>query len=180
MSAPAGALTASLLAPAAAFAVAGTAALVVTTPAAAQDVGIEVGKVPPPVTIEDLEGNPVELSRYVGQRPVLIEFWAEWCDVCEALEPRVRAAAARHAGKADVLVIAVAVNQTRRSIRRHLEDHQLPGRVLWDTSGRAVRAYQAPSTSYVVVLDAKGRVVYTGVGAAQDLSGALDRAVAAR
>ena len=31
----------------------------------------------------------------------------------------------------------------------------------------ATRAYQAPSTSYVVVLDAKGRVVYTGVGADQ-------------
>jgi thiol-disulfide isomerase/thioredoxin len=149
-------------------------------PARAQDVGIDVGKVPPAVTIEDLDGNPVELAQYVGKRPVLLEFWAEWCEVCEALEPRLEAAATRHAGKADVLVIAVAVNQTRRSIRRHLEQHQPPGRLLWDTSGRATRAYQAPSTSYVVVLDAKGRVSYTGVGAAQDLSGALDRALAAR
>lgn len=147
---------------------------------AAQDVGIDIGKVPPPVTIEDLDGNPVDLSQYVGRRPVLLEFWAEWCDVCEALEPRLKAAASRYAGKADVLVVAVAVNQTRRSVRRHLDDHQPPGRVLWDTSGRATRAYQAPSTSYVVVLDAKGRVSYTGVGAAQDLAGALERALAAK
>jgi thiol-disulfide isomerase/thioredoxin len=143
-------------------------------------VGIDVGTVPTAVTIEDLDGNPVDLAQYVGKRPVLLEFWAEWCEVCKALEPRLRAAANGHAGKADVLVIAVAVNQTKRSILRHLQEHQPPGRILWDTSGRATRAFQAPSTSYVVVLDAKGRVVYTGVGAAQDLGSALDRALAAR
>ena len=164
----------------AALALAGAATLAFAVPATAQDVGIDVGRVPPPVTIEDLDGNPVDLAQYVGKRPVLLEFWAEWCEVCAALKPRLEAAAARHAGKADVLVIAVAVNETKRSIRRHLEDHALPGRVLWDTNGRATRAYQAPSTSYVVVLDARGRVVYTGVGAVQDLGGALDRAVAAR
>lgn len=149
-------------------------------PAAAQDVGIDIGKVPPPVTIEDLDGKPVNLARYVGKRPVLLEFWAQWCEICAALKPRLEAAAAKHAGKADVVVVAVAVNETQRSIKKHLADHPVPGRVLWDTRGRATRAYQAPTTSYVVVLDRRGRVVYTGVGSDQDLSSALDRAVAAR
>lgn len=148
--------------------------------ARAQDVGIDVGKVPPAVTIEDLDGNAVDLRQYVGRKPVLIEFWAEWCDVCEVLQPRLDAAAKQYAGKAEVLVIAVAVNQSKRSVRRHLQKHPATGRLLWDTSGRATRAFQAPSTSYVVVLDAKGRVTYTGVGADQDLSGALQRAIAAQ
>jgi len=58
-------------------------------------------------------------------------------------------------------------------VRRHVERHTLPGRVLWDGEGRAVRAFQAPSTSYVVVLDAAGKVVYTGVGAEQEIEEAL-------
>lgn len=148
--------------------------------ARAQDVGIDLGRVPPPVTIEDLDGNAVDLRQYVGRKPVLIEFWAEWCDVCDALQPRLDAAAKQHAGKAEVLVVAVAVNQSKRSVRRHLEKHPMTGRVLWDTSGRATRAFEAPSTSYVVVLDAKGRVTYTGVGANQDLAAALQRAIAAK
>lgn len=148
--------------------------------ARAQDVGLDLGTVPAAVTIEDLDGAAVDLRQYVGKRPVLIEFWAEWCDVCESLQPRLEAAAKKHAGKADVLVVAVAVNQSRRSVRRHLEKHPVPGRMLWDTDGRATRAFQAPATSYVVVLDARGRVVYTGVGADQALAAALDRALAAR
>ena len=150
------------------------------TPAPAQDVGIDIGKVPAAVAIEDLDGKAVDLQQYIGRKPVLIEFWAEWCDVCDALQPRLEAAARQYAGKADVLVVAVAVNQSKRSVRRHAAKHPMPGRLLWDTSGRATRAFEAPSTSYVVILDAKGRVSYTGVGADQDLAGALRRAVNAK
>jgi thiol-disulfide isomerase/thioredoxin len=154
--------------------------LLAGAPASAQDVGLELGTVPSAVVLEDLDGKAVNLGQWVGRRPVLIEFWAEWCEQCEALAPRLQAAARRYAGKAEVLVVAVAVNQSKRSVRRHAERHAMPGRLLWDTSGRATRAYQAPTTSYTVALDARGRVVYTGVGADQDLDAALAKAVAAR
>ena len=53
----------------------------------------------------------------------------------------------------------------------------MPFTFLWDANGAAVRAFQAPSTSYIAVLDAKGKVVYTGVGEDQDIEAALRRAV---
>ncbi len=49
--------------------------------------------------------------------------------------------------------------------------------IYWDTDGRATRAFQAPSTSYVVALDATGKVVYTGLGEEQDVEEAMRRAV---
>ena len=145
----------------------------------AQDdqIGIAHGATPPAVTIEDLDGKPVQLSEYVGKKPVVLEFWATWCPLCERLFPALEAAHRRHGAAVDFVVIAVAVNQSQRSIRRHLERHPLPFRVLWDTDGRATRAFQAPSTSYVVALDATGRVVYTGVGAEQDIEEAVRRAM---
>jgi hypothetical protein len=73
--------------------------------------------------------------------------------------------------------VAVGVNQSPRSIRRHLTRHELPGRLLWDGKGSAVRAFQAPSTSYVVALDASGTVVYTGLGGDQDIEAAAARAL---
>ena len=38
-------------------------------------------------------------------------------------------------------------------------------------------AWDVPATSYVVVLDKRGRVVYTGVGGEQDLDAAIRRAL---
>ena len=147
-------------------------------PANAQDVGLDLGTVPAAATLEDLDGNDVDLARWVGRQPVLIEFWAHWCEQCEALMPKLDAVAKGYAGRVEIVIVAVGVNQTRRSVTRHVTRHALPGTVLFDGGGRAVRAYRAPATSYVVALDARGRVVYTGVGPDQDLAGAAALAVA--
>jgi len=145
----------------------------------AQDqIGIAVGQVPEAVTVEDLDGNAVDLGQWIGKQPVVVQFWATWCPVCEALEPKVRAARARHGTAVAFLVIAVGVNQSTRSVRRYVEKHPDLGSVVWDGKGRAVRAFEAPGTSYVVALDATGKVLYTGFGADQDIAGAF--AAAAR
>jgi len=138
-------------------------------------IGLPRGTVVQPFAIADLDGQPVDLGQTIGRKPVLVEFWASWCTNCAALEPRLRAAQQRHGSRVEFLVVAVGVNQTRNSVRRHVGGHPLPGRVLWDGDGAAVRAFQAPATSYVVLLDAQGRVVYTGVGPDQDLETALAR-----
>jgi predicted transcriptional regulator len=67
------------------------------------------------------------------------------------------------------------VNQSQSTIKRHLTRHPMPFRILWDGNGQAVRAFQAPSTSYVVVLDSAGKVAYTGLGAEQDIEAAVRR-----
>jgi cytochrome c biogenesis protein CcmG, thiol:disulfide interchange protein DsbE len=144
----------------------------------AQDViGIPVGETPPAVTLENLNGDTVSLARWVGKKPLLVEFWATWCPICEELLPRMAAAQQKYGDRAEFIVVAVAVNQTKNSVRRHLDRHPMPFTFLWDGNGAAVRAFQAPSTSYIAVLDAKGRVVYTGVGEDQDIDGALAKAV---
>jgi thiol-disulfide isomerase/thioredoxin len=159
---------------------AAAALLLYTTPAAAQDVGLSIGTIPDAVQVEDLNGNVVDLGDYIGGKPLLIQFWATWCPLCSALEPKFQAVRRQYGDGLDVLIVAVGVNQTPRSIRRHIEGHPLPGRVVFDNRGRATRAFKAPTTSYVVALDAAGRVVYTGVGADQDIAAAAARAMRTR
>src|SRR2546428_5623971 len=143
-----------------------------------QDViGIPVGQTPPAVTLESLNGDSVALSQWIGKKPVILEFWATWCPICAELLPRMEAAKKKFGERAEFIVVAVAVNQSRNSVRRHLEQHPMPFTFLWDGNGAAGRAFQAPSTSYIAVLDAKGKVVYTGVGADQEIESALEEAV---
>ena len=143
----------------------------------AQDIiGIPVGETPPAVTLENLNGDSVGLSQWIGKKPVIIEFWATWCPICAALLPRMEAAEKKYGNQVEFLVVAVAVNQSKNTVRRHVEEHPMPFTFLWDGNGSAVRAFQAPSTSYIAVLDSKGKVVYTGVGEDQDIEAALQKA----
>ncbi len=146
-----------------------------TQPALAQDIGLPVGSQAQPVTLEDLDGDAVDLGDFIGRKPVLLEFWAIWCPLCEELEPAMQTVMQRYGDAVEVVVIAVGVNQNPRSIRRHLERHDVPGLILFDAEGAATRAFRAPATSYVVLLDSSGRVTYTGQGGDQDLVAAVAR-----
>jgi thiol-disulfide isomerase/thioredoxin len=159
----------------AAAALACGAALTNPPPLAAQDdvIGIARGATPPAVQVQDLDGQPVDLSTFVGRKPVLVEFWATWCSVCRSLLPRMEAAHRRYGRQVEFLVVGVGVNQTRSTMRRHLQDHPMPFRFYFDADGAAVRAFEAPATGYIVALDARGRVVYTGAGTGQDIEAAV-------
>jgi thiol-disulfide isomerase/thioredoxin len=142
-------------------------------PAAAQEAGIAVGSKAPAVAVGDVDGKPVDLGQYIGRKPVLLEFWATWCEVCEALMPRVRAAHQEFGDRVEFFGVNVAVNQSPDRVRRWIAENHPPFRTLYDAEGTSTRAYAAPATSYIVIVDRAGKVAYTGTGATQDLAGAL-------
>lgn len=159
------------------FALLGLSALMTLGPRglAGQESGIAVGARAPAVVVHDLDGKPVDLSQYIGKKPVFLEFWATWCTNCEELLPRVRAAQAAYGSKVEFIGVNVTVNQSPERVRRYLETHRPPYRTLYDDQGTSTRAYQVPATSYVVIVDRAGKVAYTGTGGSQEFDGILRR-----
>ena len=153
-------------------------ALALPVAAAAQEgadgLGLPAGTPAPDVQVEDMEGNAVSLLEVIGGRPALIEFWASWCEQCEALQPRIDAVQERFGEKVAVVAVAVAVSQSRRRVRRHVDRHAPGYAYVYDANGEAVRAYKALTTSIVVLVDGEGRVVSTGVGPRQELVKAVE------
>ena len=143
--------------------------------AGAQETGLAVGARAPVVAVNDLDGKPVDLGQYLGRQPLFLEWWATWCEQCDALLPRVRAAKAELGDRVRFLGINVAVNQSPERVRRYIESNDVPFRTLYDDAGVSTRAYAAPTTSYVVIVDRAGRVAYTGTGGDQDFLAALRR-----
>jgi thiol-disulfide isomerase/thioredoxin len=152
------------------------------TPATAQmrgEVGIALGETPELVEIEDLEGNPVSLADFAGEKPVLFEFWAYWCENCAALHPRLVEAYDKYRDRIEFVAVGVGVAQSPRRMKRHLA--KLTPKVEWNTlfdkRGQAVRSFLAPATSYVAIIGTDGRVVYTGIGPDQDIEAAILKAL---
>ncbi len=160
----------TLMTTAAALALA--ALLVSPATGVAQGVGLQVGATAPDVTLADLDGNALTLRSVAPLgKPALIEFWAIWCENCEALQPQLDRIVEEHRDAINVVAVAVAVSQTERRVKRHVEAEAHDYPYLWDGQGAAVRAYNAATTSIVILVDAEGKVVYSGVGSGQDLVG---------
>lgn len=159
------------------FAALVAAAFVISRPAKAQDLGIDVGAAAPVVTVQSLDGKPVDLGKYIGKTPMLIEFWATWCSNCRELMPTLLDVERKYGKQVKFVALAVAINQSPEKVRRFLAAHPLPHDTFYDVDGKAAGAFDAPATSYVVVLDKNGRVVYTGVGGKQDLEAAIRKAL---
>ena len=147
----------------------------VAGPLLAQDEGIRIGAAAPAVTVTDLGGRQVDLGRFLGQKPLFLEFWATWCEVCRELMPRVEAAHKRYGDRVEFVGINIAVGQTRDEVRNWLQEHDVPFMVLYDEEGVSVRAYDAAQTSYIVIVDARGNVAFTGLGTSQRFEAALAR-----
>lgn len=145
--------------------------------ASSQELGIAIGEQGPGGPLETLDGKAVDLSTYLTKGPVVLEFWATWCGNCKHLEPAMRAAMTKYGAQVRFITVAVSVNQSRERVKAWQKINALPGDILYDRKGEVSGAYDAPATSYVVVLDKTGKVVYTGVGGSQNLEAAIKKAL---
>lgn len=146
-------------------------------PLAGQELGIALGEKAPGGPVETLDGRPVDLSAYLGKGPVLLEFWATWCGNCKQLEPTLRKAMATYGKQVRFVTVAVSINQSVERVKGWLAQHPTPGDFVYDRKGVVSAAYDAPATSFVVVIDKTGRVVYTGLGGTQNLDAAIRKAL---
>jgi thiol-disulfide isomerase/thioredoxin len=149
--------------------------LALAAAAPAQDLGIAVGAQAPNAMLHTLDGRKVNLSDYMGKTPVVIEFWATWCPLCKELEPQIVAAKEKFSERITFIGITVPENQTPARAMDFVTRNSMKGTFLFDTDGLAYKAFSAPHTSYLVVIDKGGKVVYTGVGGKQDVAAAIGK-----
>jgi len=146
----------------------------------AQETGLPVGaKAPASTVVETLDGKSFDIGQYVGKTPMVIEFWATWCPLCKQLEPTMVDVAKRYGSKVKFIGVAVSVNQTPERVKLYAEKHGLPLEVYYDRKGAAADGYDAAATSYVVIVDKAGTVVYTGLGGSQNLEAGVKKALGA-
>ena len=87
--------------------------------------------------------------------------------------PRIRAAQEAYGSKVEFIGINVAVSQSPDGVREYVKAHEPGFHTLYDDEGTSTRAYQVPATSYVVIVDRSGKVVYTGIGGTQSFDQVL-------
>jgi thiol-disulfide isomerase/thioredoxin len=116
----------------------------------------------PTLALPGFEGPSWSLAEAKG-RPVLLNFWASWCEPCRAEMPSLELLAQRH--EADgLLVMAINQRETDASIHRFLQAMPISLPILSDTDGTASRRFGVRIFPTSVLIARDGRAVFSVIG----------------
>ena len=146
-------------------------------PAGAQQAARSAGKQAPSVVLKRLDGAELDLGRYIGETPIVLHFFAAWCSQCRQQMPSLRAAIDRYGRSVKFVGVAVSANQSLERAKRYAAQHAMTHDIVYDARGTAVEQFNVATTSYVIVVDRSGRIVFTGSGGDLDVVGAVGRAL---
>jgi peroxiredoxin len=109
-----------------------------------------VGAPAPDFTLQDIEGNAVQLSALAGQ-VVVVNFWATWCGPCKLEMPALQA---RYDALKDqgLTVLAVNLDEPLEQVQAFAQDLNLTFPILLDPGAKVNELYRVrgyPTTFFV-------------------------------
>lgn len=122
-----------------------------------------VGDVPPPITLKDREGNPVDLDALKG-KVVVVTFWASWCGPCRRELPML-GHMQKIVGREHLEVIAINMKEPRSDylgVLRANKDLDLT--FVHDVRGVVTDRYGVTALPNMFVIGQDGLIVRTHRG----------------
>jgi cytochrome c biogenesis protein CcmG, thiol:disulfide interchange protein DsbE len=142
-----------------------------------------VGSVAPAFTLRRLdETRTVSLASLRG-RPVVLNFWASWCETCKGEAPVLERDWNRYRRRG-LVVLGVDYKDFAPDARRFVAAHGLTFPILEDGSGEVTGTYGVSKAPETYVVNRRGRIVahlrgpITAPGFAVEFRRALQRATA--
>jgi thiol-disulfide isomerase/thioredoxin len=114
----------------------------------------------PDLTLENLDGEPVNLQELRGER-VVVNLWATWCPPCLREMPLLAEADTRDG----VTVVVINQGEELLQVVRYLDEQGLSFRYpLLDPSQEMMKTLESPGLPTTVLFDREGRAVERHVG----------------
>jgi cytochrome c biogenesis protein CcmG, thiol:disulfide interchange protein DsbE len=106
--------------------------------------------------LKSLDGKSVGLANFRGQ-PLMINFFASWCDPCREEMPLINELAAR-ASKDGYAVLGIAVEDTRAAVMQYAQEAKLVFPIALDLNSTVKRTYRIFGPPATFFIDGRGAV----------------------
>lgn len=119
-----------------------------------------VGRPAPAFELAGLEGGSVSLAQFRG-RPVVVNFWATWCEPCKQEMPALQAEAGRNPNLA---IVGIDTLESAVKVRPFVAELALTFPILLDREGAVAERYRVAGMPTTFFVDRSGtlRGLYRG------------------
>lgn len=115
----------------------------------------------PPFTLKSLDGSNYVSIGGKNEKPIVLNFWASWCDACsiEALE--LRKLHEQYKDQIDFYGINVSTEEQPENIKTFVKENELKYSILLDEHKHVADLYELHSLPTMFLIDKDGYVVDT-------------------
>ena len=131
----------------------------------------------PDFRVQDLQGNEVRLSDFIG-KPVVLNFWTSWCSSCREGMPAFDTVYADMNQDVAFMMVSIVddARETVESATTYIEESGYSFPVYLDTTREAAAAYGILSIPTTFLIGSDGYIVFRAVGVLEedDLRAGID------
>lgn len=121
----------------------------------------------PSVSLQDTEGEKVDLSTYAGQGKItVLNFWATWCTPCKKELNNIASLYADWQEEYNVEILAISIDDARNQskVKAYVDGQGWDYRVLLDVNGVLKQKLNFQQIPFTVIIDQSGNIVSRHAG----------------
>ena len=118
----------------------------------------------PDFALQDVSGKPVKISDFVGEHPVIIDFWATWCAPCLKELPKLDRIQKKYRDSLTVIAISTDKPRKKNEVKKHIKSQKYKFTTLLDTKGDARKLLNIKNIPRTLLIDTNGTIVYDHLG----------------
>jgi len=125
----------------------------------------KIGYLAPSFELETLDGGTLGVKRGEREKPVIVNFWASWCDPCRLEAPFLSDLYVKYGDRIDIYGVNGTEYDDMASVQAFVKQYKYEFPTLLDSKSAVFKLYQVPGypTSFFIDRDGVVRDIVIGL-----------------